>query len=315
MSIASSDGCVEQGSYSVAVIIPAFNEEGAIGQTLRSIRKLLPSAQLVVCDNRSTDKTSSEASCSGALVLQEKKRGKGNAVRKLLTSVNADIYILVDGDNTYDLSYLPSALKTFVQERMDLMTGNRRGHGSSFMRLGHAFGNQLFTFALRSFLDVQTSDVFSGFRIMSRRLIRSFPLVSTEFEIETELSIFASRMKLSQCDFPTKVKERVGTQSKLDTFSDGFKILFFVLRSVHREYPMKIYLPLGFLGLVVGIAHWISLYFEFLETGLVLRFPTLIVACFVVLTSLLLLITGILLREMSTIKYQARYLAYIRNGD
>jgi len=315
MSITASDGRAEQISCSVAVIIPAFNEEGAIGQTLRSIQKLLPTAQLVVCDNRSTDKTSSEASCSGALVLHEKKRGKGNAVRKLLTSVNADIYILVDGDNTYDLSYLPSALKTFVQERMDLMTGNRRGHGSSFMRLGHAFGNQLFTVALRSFLDVQTSDVFSGFRIMSRRLIRSFPLVSTEFEIETELSIFASRMKLSQCDFPTQVKERIGTHSKLDTFSDGFKILFFVLRSVHREYPMKIYLPLGLLGLVIGIAHWTSLYFEFLETGLVLRFPTSIVACFVVLTSLLLLITGILLRKMSTIKYQARYLAYIRNGD
>ena len=142
MITASSRGGVEQSSYSVAVIIPAFNEEGAIGQTLRSIQKLLPSAQLVVCDNRSTDKTSSEASISGALVIQEKKRGKGNAVRKLLTSVNADIYILVDGDNTYDISFLPSALETFVQERMDLMTGNRRGHGSSFMRLGHAFGNQ-----------------------------------------------------------------------------------------------------------------------------------------------------------------------------
>ena len=315
MNEASFDGHIDQSSYSVAVIIPAFNEEGAIGKTLRSIQALLPLAQLVVCDNKSTDKTSSEAFCAGALVLHENKRGKGNAVRKLLTSVNADIYILVDGDNTYDLSYLPSALKTFVQDRMDLMTGNRREHGSSFMRLGHAFGNQLFTIALRSFLDVQTSDVFSGFRIMSRRLIRSFPLVSTEFEIETELSIFASRMKLSQCDFPTQVKERVGTQSKLDTFRDGFKILFFVLRSVHREYPMKIYLPFGMLGLIVGIASWISLYFEFLETGLVLRFPTLIVACFVVLTSLLLLITGILLREMSTIKYQARYLAYMRNED
>ena len=298
-------------SQSIAVLIPAHNEQGAIGQTISDIKKLLPEAQIVVCDNHSTDLTAIEAREAGASVITEKRKGKGNAVRRLMTSVQANIFILVDGDNTYDLKYLPDALEYFHGNSMDLMTGNRFSSHTSHMRLGHSVGNSFFTNSLRLFLDVQTQDVFSGLRIMSRRLIRSFPLVSTEFEIETELSIFAARMRIPQADFPTSVRERVGTASKLNTFRDGFRILFFVLRSVHREYPLKIYLPISIFLIITSFLSLTDLYVDFLETGSVLRLPTLIVACIVLLSGIFSFITGIILREISAIKYQSRYLVYI----
>ena len=296
---------------SVAVLIPAHNEQGAIGQTVTDIKKLLPQANIVVCDNHSTDLTAVEAQEAGAEVITEKRKGKGNAVRRLMTSVQANIYILVDGDNTYDLTHLQDALEFFHRNSMDLMTGNRLSSLTSHMRAGHGFGNTLFTKSLRLFLDVQTQDVFSGLRIMSRRLTRSFPLVSTEFEIETELSIFAARMRIPQADFPTSVRERIGTQSKLNTFRDGIRILFFILRSAHREYPLKIYLPISIFLIITSLLSLTDLYVDFLETGSVLRLPTLIVACIVLLSGIVSFITGIILREISAIKYQSRYLVYI----
>ena len=300
---------------SIAVLIPAHNEEGAVGQTIIDIKKLLPEARVVVCDNHSTDLTAVEAKEAGAQVITEKRKGKGNAVRRLLTSVQAEIYILVDGDNTYDLTHLLDALEFFHRNSMDLMTGNRLLSLTTHMRAGHGFGNTLFTKSLRLFLDVQTQDVFSGLRIMSRRLIRSFPLVSTEFEIETELSIFAARMRLPQLDFPTSVRERVGTESKLNTFRDGIRILFFIFRSVHREYPLKIYLPISILLIITSLLSLTDLYVDFLETGSVLRLPTLIVACIILLSGIFSFITGIILREISAIKYQFRYLVYINAGN
>ena len=274
--------------------------------TLRSYYR----GSVVVCDNHSTDLTAVEAQEAGAQVITEKRQGKGNAVRRLLTSVQAEIYILVDGDNTYDLTHLLDALEFFHRNSMDLMTGNRLLSLTTHMRAGHGFGNSLFTKSLRLFLDVQTQDVFSGLRIMSRRLIRSCPLVSTEF-IETELSIFAARMRIPQADFPTSVRERVGTESKLNTFRDGIRILFFIFRSVHREYPLKIYLPISILLIITSLLSLADLYVDFLETGSVLRLPTLIVACIILLSGIFSFITGIILREISAIKYQSRYLVYI----
>lgn len=298
----------------IAFIIPAYNEEGAVAQTIKEARKLLPEAKFIVCDNNSSDATASEALAAGAEVIFEARRGKGNAVRRLLTSVEADIYIMVDGDNTYNLSHLPRAVQIFCNQSFDLMTGNRRACSTSHMRRGHGIGNSLFTNALRKFLDVQTSDVFSGLRIMSRRLIQAFPLVSTEFEFETELSIFASRMRISQADFPTSVRQRVGTSSKLNTIKDGIRILLFIVKSVHREYPLKIYFPISMVLLLISAYVFIDLYIQFLNTGLVMRLPSLIVSCILFVAGALLMVTGIVLREISAIKYQARYMAFIQSN-
>ena len=296
----------------IAFIIPAYNEEGAIGKTIRSALKSIPESKVYVCDNNSSDSTRDEAIKFGAIVITETRKGKGNAVRKLLNFVEADIYIMVDGDNTYNLEYLPSALNYFVENDLDIMTGNRFAiKNKSYMRKGHELGNKSFTKLLNYLCNVETSDILSGLRIMSRSFIDSFPVISSEFEIETEISVFASKMKFGNKDFPTEVKSRENTKSKLKTFKDGFKIIYFILHLLHREFPLKLYLPMSLLQIIFSGILLIGIYSEFITTGLVERFPTLIVACFILLSGLLSFSLGLVLKGLVHIKYENRYIAYL----
>ena len=295
-----------------AFIIPAYNEEGAIGKTIENAYITIPGSEVFVCDNNSTDLTKDEAIKYGAEVINEPKQGKGNAIRKLFNYVDADIYIMVDGDNTYNLQYLPAAIEYFIQNDMDLMTGNRFAiKNKSFMRNGHKLGNKIFTRLLNYLCKVKTSDIFSGLRIMSRRFVDSFPVISSEFEIETEISVFASKMKFASKDFPTEVKSRENTISKLNTYKDGFKIIYFIIHLLHREFPMKLYLPLSLIQLSCSIIFLVGIYAEYISTGLVERFPTLIVSCIILLSSLLTFSVGLILRGLVNIKYENRYLAYM----
>lgn len=295
----------------IAFIIPAYNEEGAIGQTIADIRAQLTACTIVVCDNNSSDGTAAEAERAGALVLREPQRGKGNAVRRLLRDVDADIYVMVDGDNTYDLSGIRQAIDRFQRQGYDLLTGDRfAGGGASHMRRGHGAGNLLFSRLLRALTGVTTADVFSGLRILSRRLVRSFPIISSEFEIETELSIFASRMRLPTGNFPTHVRRRVGTESKLNTVRDGLKISTFILRLLHREFPLRLYGPLAALVLLISLILFTGVYAEYLHTGLVVRFPTLFLSLFGIGAALGLFGLGLVLKEISNLKYENRYFSY-----
>lgn len=295
-----------------AFIIPAYNEEGAIGKTITSAFNCLPDCKVYVCDNNSSDSTRDEAIKFGAIVITETRKGKGNAVRKLLNFVEADIYIMVDGDNTYNLKYLPSALNYFVENDLDIMTGNRFAiKNKSYMRKGHELGNKSFTKLLNYLCNVETSDILSGLRIMSRSFIDSFPIISSEFEIETEISVFASKMKFGNKDFPTEVKSRENTLSKLNTYKDGLKIIYFILHLLHREFPLKLYLPISFFQIIVSSIFLIGIYTEFSATGLVERFPTLIVACFILMSGLLSFCLGLVLKGLVHIKYENRYLAYL----
>ena len=295
-----------------AFIIPAYNEEGAIGKTITSAFNCLPDCKVYVCDNNSSDSTRDEAIKFGAIVITETRKGKGNAVRKLLNFVEADIYIMVDGDNTYNLQYLPSALNYFVENDLDIMTGNRFAiKNKSYMRKGHELGNKSFTKLLNYLCNVETSDILSGLRIMSRSFIDSFPIISSEFEIETEISVFASKMKFGNKDFPTEVKSRENTLSKLNTYKDGLKIIYFILHLLHREFPLKLYLPISFFQIIVSSIFLIGIYTEFSATGLVERFPTLIVACFILMSGLLSFCLGLVLKGLVHIKYENRYLAYL----
>ena len=296
----------------IAFIIPAYNEEGAIGKTIRSALKSIPESKVYVCDNNSSDSTRDEANHHEAIVINEPKKGKGNAVRKLFNYVEADIYIMVDGDNTYNLEYLPSALDYFIRNDLDIMTGNRFAiKNKSYMRKGHKLGNKSFTKLLNYLCNVETSDIFSGLRIMSRSFIDSFPVISSEFEIETEISVFASKMKFGNKDFPTEVKSRENTKSKLKTFKDGFKIIYFILHLLHREFPLKLYLPMSLLQIIFSSILLIGIYTEFISTGLVERLPTLIVACFILLSGLLSFSLGLVLKGLVHIKYENRYIAYL----
>ena len=197
----------------IAFIIPAYNEEGAIGKTIDYARKIIPSSKIYVCDNNSTDLTSEEAKAHGAKVISENRKGKGYAVRKLFSNVDADIYIMVDGDNTYCLDFLKDAVDFFIENDLDLMTGNRFSKEfKSHMRRGHKIGNLVFSLILNKICKVKNSDVFSGLRIISKRFINCFPIVSSEFELEAELSVFASRMRVNTDEFPTYVTSRVDTK-------------------------------------------------------------------------------------------------------
>ena len=296
----------------VAFIIPAFNEEGAIGQTIDSAFSSIPEAEVYVCDNRSTDQTKNEAKLHGASVISEIRKGKGYAVRRLLRDVQADVYIMVDGDNTYELSGLKSAVEYLLRNDIDLMTGNRFSEENiSYMRRGHRVGNMLFTRFIKYFCGAETSDIFSGLRIMSSRFVDSFPIISSEFEVEAELSIFASKLRVPTKDFATSVKSRKGTQSKLNTYKDGFKILLFILRLLHREFPLKVYIPLASILFLISSYFVLGIYIEFINTGFVDRIPTLIVSCFGLLSSLGSIGIGLVLKELVNGKYENRYLAYI----
>tara|TARA_Y100000739_G_scaffold226746_1_gene234837 strand:- start:411 stop:1346 length:936 start_codon:yes stop_codon:yes gene_type:complete len=296
----------------LAFIIPCYNEEESIGFVVGEISSRFPLAQIVVCDNNSTDSTSDVAREAGATVLFERRKGKGNAVRRLLRDVDADIFVMVDGDNTYDLSQLGQAIDVFRTGCFDLMTGDRfAGQSRSHFRKGHGTGNIFFTSFFRLAFGIQTRDVFSGLRIFSRRLVKTFPLVSAEFEIETELTIYAARMRLPADDFPTSVRSRVNSESKLSTFRDGFKILTFSLRLLHREFPMRLYLPFSVLAALVAVILFAIPYSEFLSTGEVSTIPTLVTSTIFVSIAIVSLFAGLILKEVSNLKYEQRYLRYL----
>lgn len=296
----------------IAFIIPCYNEQESIGLVVAEIRALFPKAGIYVCDNNSNDRTSEVARSAGATVLFERLRGKGNAVRRLLRDVDAGLFVMVDGDNTYDLSSLAEAIERFRFGCYDLMTGDRFAQiGRSHFRRGHGMGNLLFTSFFRFAFGIQTQDVFSGLRIFSRRLVKTFPLVSAEFEIETELTIYAARMRLPVADFPTSVKSRVNSDSKLSTYSDGLKILMFSLRLLHREFPLRLYWPISFVATVIAIILFAIPYSEFLSTGFVSTIPTLVTSTIFVSIAIVSFFAGLILKEVANLKYEQRYLRYL----
>jgi len=296
----------------IAFIIPCHNEEISISYVVNKAKELFPESEVIVCDNNSNDDTARLARRAGAHVVFEKQIGKGNAVRRLLRDIDADVFIMVDGDNTYDLSHLPNAVRKLIDTDLDLLTGDRmmKANQSNF-RQGHDIGNKFFNYLFRFLFEIDTNDVFSGLRVFSRRLVKTFPIASSEFEIETELTIYASRMRLPIADFPTHVNLRVGSTSKLNTFKDGFKILYFSFRLLHREYPLKIYMPIACITFILGAIGMNSILVEFLNTGLVPRLPSLVFSLFLLIISILFTLSGFILKEISNIKYENRYLSYL----
>jgi glycosyltransferase involved in cell wall biosynthesis len=296
----------------IAFVIPAHNEAGAIARVVREAKERIPGSTVYVCDNASGDATAAEAAESGARVLVESRRGKGMAVRRLLRDVEADIYILIDGDNTYDMSFLPAAVRKFQRGSYDLMTGNRFADPfSSSMRQGHGIANAVFTVLLRHIFAIQTRDLFSGLRIMSRRFVKSFPMISNEFEVETEISTYAARMQVPSEDFPTAVQARIGTTSKLNSIQDGLKITWFIIRLMHREHPLMLYFSLGAIIFAASTIGIISVAIEFLHTARVDRMPTFVLSVSGLVASLVLLIAGLILKEVVNMKYEARMLSYL----
>jgi hypothetical protein len=294
----------------VAVLIPCHNEAGSIGTVVATILQEIPEARIVVCDNGSRDETATLARDAGAQVLLEPRLGKGNAMRRLFRDVRADVYVMIDGDDTYGTEILSEAIALVRDQGYDMVVGSRK-LTQIRQRRGHGLGNLLFTRFFQALFDVQTADVFSGLRVLSRRLVKTFPCVSLEFEIEAELEIYCARMRLPTTSLPVTIRPRRGSTSKLNTLRDGGKILWLCLRMLHREYPLRLY------GIAAGVSGALALllatpvFTEYLATGLVPRFPTLIVASSLMLFALACLGMGLILKEITNSRYETRYLRYL----
>ncbi len=300
----------------IAAIVPCYNEESAIAKVVADLRAAVPSAVVYVYDNNSTDDTARVAREAGAVVRSEKAKGKGNVVRRAFADVDADIYVLVDGDDTYAAADLPEMIDALVSGPNDHVLGVRRQSTATAYRPGHELGNRGFNWLVSRVFGTQVSDMLSGYRVFSRRFVKSFPALSREFEIETELTVHAMSLRVPQVEVPVGFKDRPsGSESKLRTYHDGFRILALIVALIRHERPFLFYGVIGLVFALAGALIGLPVIVEFFETGMVPRFPTAILAVGVVILAFMAWMIGLILdgvlkarRELSRLNY-LRYAA------
>ena len=296
----------------VAVLIPCFNEQETVGQVVADFRVALPEAAVYVYDNASTDATREIAAAAGAIVRAEPLRGKGYVVCRMFSDVDADIYVLVDGDDTYDASAAPHLIRSLLDDGLDMVCGARRAEGLPAYRAGHRTGNRLLSGAVALMFDGHLDDMLTGYRVFTRRFVKTFPALSSGFEIETQLTVHALSMRIPFAEVPTSYGGRpAGSASKLRTYEDGLRILSTIVYLVKDERPMGFFVLLFVLlaGTSVGLA-W-PVVVEFIETGLVPRFPTAILATGMMLLSFLCLASGIILDSVNNGRRESKRLAFL----
>lgn len=305
----------------VAVLIPCRNEAPTIRRVVERFRQVLPRAQVWVCDNGSTDSTPREALAGGARVIAEPRPGKGQAMWRLFTVVEADVYVLVDGDDTYDAACAPSMIEALLANGLDMVVGRRvtaDEHRDAAYRFGHEFGNRVFAGIMSAAFGLPLTDVFSGFRVLSARFVRSFPALSRGFQIETELTVHALDLGLAVHEVPTAYGGRtVGSTSKLRTFRDGAKIAFALTHLYEQLRPAQCFGALAAVLAIASLALGIPVVLDYWRTGLVPRFPTAILASAVMLLAMLSAVCGIVLDSVGRGRREARRLAFLawpRNG-
>lgn len=296
---------------SIAVLIPCYNEEAAIPKVVTDFRVALPSARIYVYDNNSRDRTAEVARAAGAIVRTEPLQGKGNVVRRMFSDVEADIYVLVDGDDTYDAGSVPKMIKALMDGPLDMVNGARVTNIQKAYRPGHRFGNWMLTSMVAWTFGNRFTDMLSGYRVLSRRFVKSFPALSSGFETETELTVHALELKMPILEVPTPYKDRPpGSVSKLSTFKDGFRILWTIIVLVKEERPMQFFSLLAFVIALIGTALAVPIVIEFFETGLVPRLPTAVLSMGLMIVAFLSLTCGLVLdtvtrgrREMKRMRY------------
>ena len=299
-------------SQRIAVLVPCFNEEAAVAAVVAGFRKALPSAQIYVFDNNSSDRTVAVAREAGAEVRQERKQGKGHVVRRMFADVDADIYVLVDGDATYDAPSAPGMIEKLVNEHLDMVVGLRVDREQAAYRRGHRTGNWMLTSFLSSVFGQAFKDILSGYRVFSRRFVKSFPVLSDGFEIETELTVHALQLSMPVAEVQTPYYARPkGSFSKLNTWSDGFRILGTILKLYRSEKPLRFFSTIGvFLALVsVGLA--IPVIITYLEQGIVPRLPTAVLSTGMMIVAVLSLSSGLVLDTVTRGRREMKLLAYL----
>jgi len=296
----------------IAVLVPCFNEAAAIEKVVADFRAALPSAKVYVYDNNSTDSTVEVATAAGAEVRREERRGKGNVVRRMFTDIEADIYVMVDGDDTYDASRAPELVKELVDNNLDMVVGRRVETHDAAYRAGHRLGNAVLTGLVRWLFGAKIVDMLSGYRVFSRRFVKSFPSFSREFEIETELTVHAMQMRMPVSEVETNYKERPpGSVSKLRTFRDGWRILLTITNLMRNERPLLFFSLIGFLIAVIAVILGVPVFLEFLDTHLVRRFPTAILCTGLIVISVLCIATGLILDLVAHVRREAKRLSYL----
>jgi glycosyltransferase involved in cell wall biosynthesis len=296
----------------IAVLIPCYNEAVTIGKVVADFRAALPAATVYVYDNNSRDNTIEAAQKADAVVRKEARQGKGNVVRRMFADIEADVYVLVDGDDTYDAAASTALVKRLIEERLDFINAMRVSTAKDAYRAGHRFGNWLLTGLVRQIFGRQFNDMLSGYKFLSRRFVKSFPAMSIGFETETELAVHALELRMPSTEVATVYKERPpGSVSKLRTYSDGARIMMLIAHLVKDERPMHFF---GFSGLFLIVSAFllsIPLLVTYLETGLVPRLPTAILSVALVVVGVLCVFTGLILDMTTKTRREMKRLIYL----
>jgi glycosyltransferase involved in cell wall biosynthesis len=296
----------------IAILLPCYNEEAAIAQTVASFRDALPGAHIYVYDNNSADRTREVAAAAGATVRSEKMQGKGNVVRRMFADIEADIYVMADGDATYDASAAPALVARLVDERLDMVVGARKSEVEEAYRRGHRLGNRLFTGLLASLFGRTFTDIFSGYRVFSRRFVKSFPALARGFETETEISVHALELAMPVGEVLTAYGARPeGSISKLSTYRDGWRIMKTILHLFRIERPVLFYGGFAAFLAALALVLAVPLAVTYADTGLVPRFPTAILITGLMIVAALSFAAGLILDTVVRGRREVRRLAYL----
>ena len=296
----------------VAVLLPCYNEEAAIAQTVAAFRAVLPNAAIYVYDNNSSDDTIGVAAAAGAIVRSERMQGKGNVVRRMFADIEADVYVMADGDATYDAAAAPAMVTQLIADRLDMIVGARQSEVEAAYRRGHVWGNRLLTGILARLFGRSFSDILSGYRVFSRRFVKSFPVLSEGFEIETEISVHALELRMPVSERITAYGARPeGSTSKLSTYRDGWRILHTIVTLFRIERPILFFGAIGWTLAALALLLAAPLIVTYAQTGLVPRLPTAVLVMGLVILAFLNGFCGLILDTVVRGRREVRRLAYL----
>lgn len=296
----------------VAVLVPCYNEERAIAKVVADFRAALPTATVYVYDNNSTDGTAAAAKAAGAIVRREAHQGKGYVVRRMFNDIEADIYVLVDGDATYDAPSAPAMIGKLIEDRLDMVVAARADREEAAYRPGHRAGNRLLTGIVAHIFGRAFTDMLSGYRVFSRRFVKSFPILSGGFEIETELTVHALELELPVAEVATPYYSRpVGSASKLSTWQDGFRILWMVFKIYRAERPLALFGAFALALIITSIGLAIPVVITYMQEGLVPRLPTAVLSTGLMLLAFLSLACGLILDTVTRGRRELKLIAYL----
>lgn len=296
----------------IAVLIPCYNEETTIASVVGDFYAALPDCSVYVYDNNSTDNTAAVAATAGAVVRREPMQGKGNVVRRMLADVEADVFVVVDGDATYDAAACPAMIEKLLSDGLDLVNGVRVATARAAFRRGHRFGNVVLTGLIKLIFGSGLDDILSGYKVMSRRFVKSIPLLSGGFETETELAIHALSLHMPIVEMPTSYRDRPhGSNSKLNTYRDGIKILRAIIWLMKEERPLLFFSIAAAAFAAVALILGVPVVATFLQTGLVPRLPTAVLAASIMLLSFLSLCCGLILDTVTRGRREMKRMFYL----